>query len=76
MDLDVEFLSWLYRVAVKVHHDIKVSPNHDCIGKIHKASTEDIVPESLFMLISLLCTGCQEEFQESHDDLKTRILSI
>ena len=71
-----ELLSWLYRVAVKVHHDIKVSPNHDCIGKIHKASAEEIVPESLFMLISLLCTGYQEEFQELHDDLKTRILSI
>lgn len=28
------------------------------------------------MLISLLCTGYQEEFQESQDDVKTRILSI
>ena len=28
------------------------------------------------MLISLLCTGYQEEFQESHDDVKARILSI
>ena len=76
VDLDAELLSWLYRVAVKVHHDIKVSPNHDCIGKISKASAEEIVPESLFMLISLLCSGYQEEFQESHDDVKTRILSI
>ena len=57
LDLDAELLSWLYRVAVKVHHDIKVSPNHACIGKISKASAEEIVPESLFMLISLLCTG-------------------
>ena len=76
VDLDAELLSWLYRVAVKVHHDIKVSPNHDCIGKISKASAEEIVQESLFMLISLLCTGYQEEFQESHDDVKARILSI
>ena len=76
VDLNAELLSWLYRVAVKVHHDIKVSPNHDCIGKISKASAEEIVPESLFMLISLLCTGYQEEFQESYDDVKTRILSI
>lgn len=76
VDLDAELLSWLYRVAVKVHHDIKISPNHDCIGKISKASAEEIVPESLFMLISLLCSGYQEGFQESHDDVKTRILSI
>ena len=51
VDLDAELLSWLYRVSFKVHHDIKVSPNHDCIGKISKASAEEIVPESLFMLI-------------------------
>ena len=76
VDLDAELLSWLYRVAVKVHHDIKVSPNHDCIGKISKASAEEIVPESLIMLISQLCTGYQEEFQESQDDMKTCILSI
>ena len=76
VDLDAELLSWLYRVAVKVHHDIKISPNHDCIRKISKASAEEIVPESLFMLISLLCSGYQEGFQESHDDVKTRILSI
>ena len=76
VDLDAELLSWLYRVAVKVHHDNKVSPNHDCIGKVSKASAEEIVPESLFMLISLLYTGYQEEFQEWHDDVKTRILSI
>ena len=63
-------------MAFKVHHDTKISPNHDCIGKISKASAEEIVPESLFMLISLLCSGYQEEFQESHDDVKTRILSI
>ena len=63
-------------MAVKVHHDIKISPNHDCIGKISKAIAEEIVPESLFMLISLLCSGYQEEFQESHDDVKTGILSI
>ena len=63
-------------MAVKVHHDIEVSPNHDCIGKISKARAEEIVQESLFMLISLLCTGYQEEFQESHDDVKARILSI
>lgn len=63
-------------MAVKVHHDITISPNHDCIGKISKASAEEIVPESLFMLISLLCSGHQEGFQESHDDMKTRILSI
>ena len=61
-------------MAVKVHHDIKISLNHDCIGKISKASAEEIVQESLFMLISLLCPGYQERFQESHNDVKTRTL--
>ena len=76
VDLDAELLSWLYRVSVKVHHDVKSVLGHDCIGKINQASAEKIVPESLFMLISLLCTGHQEEEKESDIDMKPRILSI
>lgn len=74
--LDVELLSWLYRVAVKVHHDVKSAPTHQCVGKINQESAEVIVPESLFILISLLCTGSQGEENEADTDLKTRVLSI
>ncbi|XP_068737963.1 uncharacterized protein [Montipora capricornis] len=55
VDLHAELLSWLYRVSVKVHQDVKAVLGHDCIGNINKASAEKIVPESLFILISLLC---------------------
>ncbi|KAK2554918.1 hypothetical protein P5673_023601 [Acropora cervicornis] len=76
IDLDVELLSWLYRVAVKVHHDVKCAPTHGCIGNINQESVEDIIPRSLFILVSLLCTGSQEEENEADTDLKTRVLSI
>ena len=76
IDLDVEPLSWLYRVAVKVHHDVKSAPTHGCIGNINQESAEDIVPKTVFILVSLLCTGSQEEENEADTDLKTRVLSI
>ena len=76
IDVEVELLSWLYRVAVKVHHDVKSAPTHDCIGNINQESAEEIVPESLFILISLLCTGCQREENKGDADLKARVLSI
>lgn len=57
VDLDVELLSWLYCVVVKVYYDIKILLNYDCIGKISKVSVEEIVLESFFMLILLLCFG-------------------
>lgn len=44
VDLDAELLSWLYRVEVKVHHDLKYTPGHDCIGDISQESAEQIVP--------------------------------
>ena len=53
IDLDIELLSWLYRVAVKVHYDVKSAPTHGCIGNINQESAEDIVPKSLFILVSL-----------------------
>ena len=75
-DLDVKLLSWLYRVAVKVHHDVKSAPTHGCIGNINQESVEDIIPRSLFILVSLLCMGSQEEENEADTGLKTRVLSI
>lgn len=76
IDLDVKLLSWLYRVAVKVHHDVKSAPTHGCIGNINQESVKDIIPRSSFILVSLLCTGSQEEENEADTDLKTRVLSM
>ena len=61
LDLDVELLSCLYGVAVKVHYDVKSAPTHGCIGNTNQENAEDIVPKSLFILVSPLCTGSQEE---------------
>lgn len=76
VDLDAELLSWLYRVSVKVHQDVKAASCLDCICNINQESAKEIVPESLFILISLLCTGHQAEEKESDEDMKHRILSI
>ncbi|XP_068719558.1 uncharacterized protein [Montipora capricornis] len=66
IDLDVELLSWLYRVAVKVHHDVKSAPTHDCIGNINQEGAEDIVPKKLVYFA----------FPEADTDMNTRVLSI
>ena len=77
IDMDTELLSWLYRVAIKLHHDLKSAPTHSCIGNITKENAEEIVPDSLYILISLLCNGQPEENEETtEDNMKTRILSI
>ena len=51
IDLDVELLSWLCQVAVKVHHDVKSTPTHACIGNINQESAEHIVPKNLFVWV-------------------------
>lgn len=78
MDLDTELLSWLFRVAVKVHWDIKVTPGHNSIGGIDMKKVKKVVPESLYMLIHLLCAGdaTDDSTNDMDVDIKTRILSI
>lgn len=61
-------------MSVKNHQDMKAVLGHDCIGNIHEASAEKLVPESIS--IPLLCTGHQEEEKESDANRKPRILSI
>lgn len=63
-------------MSVKNHQDMKAVLGHDCIGNIHEASAEKLVPESSFISIPLLCTGHQEEEKESDANRKPRILSI
>ena len=41
IDLNAELLSWLYRVGIKVHHDLKSMPGHDSIGDISQESAEN-----------------------------------
>ena len=80
VDLNMELLSWLFRVAIKVRHDIKVTPGQESIGTIDIPSAEEVVPDTLYMLIRMLCAGEVDTTDESNDelniDLKTKILSI
>ncbi len=80
VDLDTELLSWLFRVAIKVRHDIKVTPGQESIGTIDMQSAEEVVPDTLYMLIRMLCAGDVDTTDESNNelniDLKTKILSI
>ena len=62
IDFNTELLSWLYRVAVKVHNDIKSAPGHNCIG--------------LFMLIAMLCAGGKDNGEGANVEMKMRVLSI
>jgi hypothetical protein len=50
----MELLSWLFRVAIKVRHDIKVIPSQESIGTIDMQSAEEVVSDTLYMLIRIL----------------------
>ena len=76
IDLNAELLSWLYRVGIKVHHDLKSMPGHDSIGDISQESAEKIIPDSLFTLVKLLCVGHQDDDGEDESSCKTSVLSI
>ena len=75
IDFDTEFLM-LYRVAVKVHNDIKSAPGQNCIGNINEKSAEEVVPESLFMLIAMLCAVGNDNEEGANVEMKMRVLSI
>ena len=76
IDFDTELLSWLYRVAVNIHNDIKSAHGHNCIGNINEKSAEEVVPESLFMLIAMLCAGDNDNEERTTVEIKMRVLSI
>ena len=70
------FLILWYRVAVKVHNDIKSAPSHNCIGNINEKSAEEVVTESLFMLIAMLCAGDNDNEEGANVEIKMQVLSI
>ena len=77
-NMDTEILSWLYWVALKIRADIRESPSHIIIGGIDQQHAEDVVPESLYMLLRLLCMGetytdVEEKFDEA---INTKVLSV
>lgn len=72
VDLDAELMSWLYRVTVKVSHDVKSASGIDCIGSIDEQSAGCVVLESQLILISLQCVGDQED----DVNMKTGVLNI
>lgn len=76
IDLNAELLGWLYRVGIKVHHDLKSMPGHDSIGDISQESAEKIILDSLFTLAKLLCVGHQHDDGGDESSCKTSVLSI
>lgn len=83
-DINTEILSWLFRVAVKVHADIKNTPGHSYIGGIDMCHAEQVVPQSLYLLLRLLCSGCMNDDDDDDDKnvideeqgFKSKLLSI
>ncbi|KAG0725733.1 hypothetical protein GWK47_038035 [Chionoecetes opilio] len=75
-----EIFSWIFRVAVKIHSDLKHTPGHDIIGGLATDNAEKIVPESLYMLINLLCGSDNTEKMNGDDkdeaEIKNKVLSI
>ena len=65
---------------MKVRNDIKISPGQESIGTIDMQSAEEVVPDNLYMLIRMLCTGKVDTTDDGNEelniDLKRKILSI
>ena len=73
---DNEILSWLYWVSLKIKADIRESPIHDFIGGIDQHHAEEVVPESLYLLLRLLCTDDGDQGNMDEQTLNTKLLSI
>ena len=74
-DKDAELYSWLYRVAVKVRGDLVATPGHSFIGGIDTEHAEAIVPDSLYVLLRLLCSDFLEE-DTAPEKIHEKVLSI
>ncbi|KAL7402625.1 hypothetical protein ABVT39_017587 [Epinephelus coioides] len=73
---DIQILSWLYWMSLKIKADIRQSPRHDVIGGIDQHHVEEVVPDSLYMLLQLLCIGDCDPENESEETFNTKLLSI
>ena len=63
---DNEILSWLYWVSLKIRADIRESPIQDVIRGIDQHHAEKVVPESLYLLLRLLCTDDEQGNMDEH----------
>lgn len=76
MACENEILSWLYWVSLKIKADIRESPIHEVIGGIDQRHAEQVVPESLYLLLRLLCTDDADQENVDEQPLNTKLLSI
>lgn len=76
IDMETEVLSWLFRVSLKVHNDIKTTEGHAAIGDIDIEHAEKVVPQSLYMLVHLLSTGDIKDETNEDSEIKAKVLSI
>ena len=68
----------MMHVALKLRSDLKDQPGHESSWKdINQESVEKVIPESLYLFLSLLFSGTDAlDTNEEEDELKTRICSI
>ena len=66
-DHEDEISTWLCRVAIKVHYDIKTSPAHDYIRRADSEHDGKVMPESLYLFV---CINCLGELTEAEDTVK------
>ena len=76
-DKNIELLSLLFHFSMKIKADIKSTPGHTYIGGINSYNTENVVPESLYLFLRLLCSGDDILDEDSvAADCRIEILSV
>ena len=78
-DVDTELLSWLYRVSIKINADLKATSGHDFIGGIDNEHMQKVVPESLYLLLCLICGGDKANDMRSEgkpSEIHNKVMSI
>ena len=75
-DKDAELLTWLYRVSLKIRADLKNTPGYNAVGLVNIDQVLDIVPESLYILLNLICMGDDFEDETDQEQLKPKLLGI
>jgi len=74
-DTETEELLALYHMSPCIRGDIRASPGHNNCAVINKEDTLKIIPESLFMLLSILLTGDIDNLDEN-SYMERAVLSI
>ena len=64
-DTETEELLAVYHTALRIRSDIRAAPGQQNCASVSNEDAERVVPESLFMLLSILLTGDVDESEEN-----------